>query len=87
MPVQVTGVPVPNEHVPPTSVWTRVFMLVLAPTAVLPPARVRFPPTVSDVCETTALFPMQRLPATYMREEPLTLLFRFWSQVLPVCPA
>ena len=61
-------------------------MLVLAPTAALF-ERSRFPPTMTVDCASCTFGLRQRLPATYMREAPLMLLFSVWSQALPVCPA
>jgi hypothetical protein len=44
----------------------------------------RFPRTITFDCARLTFGLRQRLPATYMREEPVMLLFRVWSQALPV---
>jgi len=67
----------------PTWVSTRVLRLVLAPTEALL-AMSRFPPTMTFDCARLTFGLRQRLPAMYIREVPVMLLFRVWSQALPV---
>jgi hypothetical protein len=61
-------------------------MLVDAPTAALFDTS-RVPPTMTVDWFSWTFGLRQRLPATYIRDAPLMLLFNVWSQVLPVWPA
>ncbi len=87
-PLQAThgGLVLPYRQLFPTWVSTRVLKFVLAPTEALFEIS-RFPRTITFDCARLTFGLRQRFPATYMREEPAMLLFRVWSQALPVCPA
>ena len=61
-------------------------MLVFAPIEALFETST-FPPTITDDCARFTFGLRQRLPATYIREAPLMLLLKVWSQALPVWPA
>ena len=45
------------------------------------------PPTITVDWLSWTFGLRQRLPATYIRDAPVMLLFSVWSQVLPVWPA